>query len=437
LPQFVKAHSICKRGVSFQAADNFQDLYFVMEYPKIRAVEAFPVEQQNQTLICLRDPSGLAPEPIMLGMGAYFIVTLCDGRMSVKDIQAAFAKRFGEMIPLEKLDELIEALDRAYFLDSPAFHERERRVREEFLASPDRPAALAGLCYEKDPAKLRLELAAFFDPPEGPGRVPTRKNSTSLAGLIAPHIDPRRGAAAYAHAYHELMSHELPELVVILGTSHYGAGPELFSATRKNYATPFGAVETDGAFIDRLAARYDGDLFADEMLHRGEHSIEFQAVFLAYALGIRGYQVVPILVSSFHELVASGVSPVRDSRVGSFIAAMRAELDAENRRVLILAGVDFAHVGKKFGDEFAADRAVAERVQREDLGLIENIKRGDPDGFFADILKDRDARRICGLSPMYTQLELLRGRRARLLKYGIAMEPQSESAVSFASLAID
>jgi hypothetical protein len=52
-------------------------------------------------------------------------------------------------------------------------------------------------------------------------------------------------------------------------------------------------------------------------------------------------------------------------------------------------------------------------------------------------VKDRDARRICGLAPMYTQLELLRGRSARLLKYGIAMEPQSESAVSFASLAFD
>ena len=72
-----------------------------MENPKIRAVEAFPVEQQDQTLICLRDPSGLAPEPIMLGMGAYFIVTLFDGRMSLKDIQLAFSKRFGEMIPLE------------------------------------------------------------------------------------------------------------------------------------------------------------------------------------------------------------------------------------------------------------------------------------------------------------------------------------------------
>jgi hypothetical protein len=310
-------------------------------------------------------------------------------------------------------------------------------VREEFLASPERPAALAGLCYEKDPARLRLELARFFDPPDGPGRAPTVTKPHRLAGLIAPHIDPRRGAAAYAHAYYELMSHEPPELVVILGTSHYGGGPELFTATRKNYATPLGAVETDRGFIDRLAARYDGDLFADEELHRGEHSIEFQALFLAYALGARGYQIVPVLVSSFHEMVASGLEPARDPRVASFIDALRSELETERRRVLVLAGVDFAHVGKKFGDVFSADRVVAQRVEREDLELIEHIKRGDPAGFFADIVKDRDARRICGLAPMYTQLELLRGRSARLLKYGIAMEPQSESAVSFASLAID
>ncbi len=408
-----------------------------MTTPLIRSVEAFPVDQQDQTFICLRDPSGLAPEPILLGMGAYFIVTLFDGKTSLPQIQTAFAERFREPVSIEKIEELIAALDAAYFLDSPAFAERQRKIRDEFLSSPERPAALAGLCYEKDPARLRLELASFFDPPDGPGRAPSAKKAAPLYGLIAPHIDPRRGAGAYAHAYYELMSHEPPELIVILGTSHYGAGPELFTATRKNYATPLGAVETDRDFVDRIAARYQGDLFADEMLHRNEHSIEFQILFLAYALGARGYQVVPILVSSFHEMVAHGIVPGSDSRVKSFLDALRAELAAESRRVLILAGVDFAHVGRKFGDSFVADTDVAARVQREDLELIGNIERGDPEGFFADVLKDRDARRICGLSPMYTQLELLSGHRARLLKYGIAMEPQTESAVSFASLAID
>lgn len=389
-------------------------------------------------MICLRDPTGLAPDPIVLGMGAYFLITMFDGSHDLRDIQSAFASRFGEILPMDRLNELIDALDRAYYLDSPAFKERNRQVQEEFLAGTDRPAALAGLCYATNPAALRDELGAFFDPPEGPGRAPRRNPGKRLAGLIAPHIDPRRGAAAYAHAYAELMAHEPPELVVILGTSHYGMGPELFSATRKSYLTPLGAVRTDSEFVDRLAARYTGgDLFADELLHRSEHSIEFQALFLSYALGIHGYQIVPILVSSFHEMVAAGRTPGDDARVRSFLDSIGALLAEEKRNVLVLAGVDFAHVGKKFGDSFAADETVAARVRNEDAALIENIKRGDPGGFFGDIAKDRDARKICGLAPMYTQLEILRGHPARLLKYGIAMEPQTESCVSFASLAID
>ena len=268
-----------------------------------------------------------------------------------------------------------------------------------------------------------------------------RRRRRGLAGLIAPHIDPRRGAAAYAWAYNELRRHQRPELIVILGTSHYGAGPELFSATRKDYLTPLGAVPTDRAFVERLAARYagsrGGDLFADEMLHRNEHSIEFQALFLAWALGVDGYQVVPILVSSFHQMVREGESPARNARVARFLDALREELAAERRRVLILAGVDFAHVGRKFGDSFGVDDGVTERVRREDLALIETIKAGDPGGFFADIAREGDQRKICGLAPMYTQLELLSGRRARLLHYDIALEPQTESLVSFASLAID
>jgi AmmeMemoRadiSam system protein B len=419
-----------------------------MDKPIIRPVEAFPMEQQDQTLICLRDPSGLAPEPIILGMGAYFLVTLFDGTNSTLDLQGAFNRRFGEIIPSEKIRELIAALDRAWFLDSPAFAERMRGMREEFRQSPSRAPAFAGLCYETEPSRLRAEIESFFERPQAPGRdalaaaaARSTAQAPSLAGLIAPHIDPRRGAAAYAWAYNELRRRERPELIVIVGTSHYGAGPELFSATRKDYVTPLGTVPTDSALVERLAARYadsrGGDLFADEMLHRNEHSIEFQALFLAWALGVQGYQVAPILVSSFHRMVGAGERPAGDARVARFLDALREELAAERRRVLILAGVDFAHVGRKFGDPFGLDDGVAARVRREDLALIETIKGGDPGGFFADIARDGDQRKICGLAPMYTQLELLSGRRARLLHYDIALEPQTDSLVSFASLAID
>src|SRR5579862_2535296 len=99
-----------------------------MDKPRVRAVEAFPIEQNNQNYICLRDPTGLAPEPILLGMGAYFLVTLFDGRNDHSEILSAFTKRFGENLPAEKLNDLIGALDKAYFLDSPHFAQRVRRV---------------------------------------------------------------------------------------------------------------------------------------------------------------------------------------------------------------------------------------------------------------------------------------------------------------------
>jgi len=414
-----------------------------MDKPRIRSIEAFPIEHQNQTLICLRDPTGLAPEPIVLGMGAYFLATLFDGTNSLTDLQAAFTRRFGDIIASEKIRELITALDQAYYLDSPAFAERLRGVRDEFQQSPVRAAALAGLCYETDPARLRAEIESFFERPDRPGRAALAAGAPAkpLTGLIAPHIDPRRGAAAYAWAYGELRRHERPELIVILGTAHYGCGPELFSATRKDYLTPLGAVRTDSDFVERLAATYaelkGGRLFADELLHRNEHSIEFQALFLAWALGVEGYQVVPILVSSFHEMVLTGTAPAEDPRVARFLDALGEQLEAERRRVLIVAGVDFAHVGRKFGDPFGVEDGTAERVRREDLALIEKIKLGDPGVFFNDIARDRDARKICGLAPMYTQLALLRGHRARMLHYDIALEPQTDSLVSFASLAIE
>ncbi|HKV54146.1 MAG TPA: AmmeMemoRadiSam system protein B [Candidatus Binataceae bacterium] len=410
-----------------------------MDKPKIRPVEAFPVEQQGQTFVLLRDASGIAPEPIMIGMGAYFLVTQMDGSNAQLDLQAAFTRRFGDILPSEQLHQLIEALDKAYFLESPRFLERLRTVVEEFRGAPERPAALAGLAYEKDPVQLRQEIAGYFRRPGAPGEIPSpRSDGAALSGLISPHIDPRRGGAAYAHAYGELLTRERPDLVVILGTSHFGMGAQFFTATRKDYATPLGVVRTDREFIERVAARCpEGDLFEQELLHRNEHSIEFQALFLAWALGTSGYQIVPILVGSFHEMVHSGETPAFHPRVGGFIEALRAELANETRRVLIIAGVDFAHVGRKFGDTFSVDDKIAQWVKSEDLALIENIKRGDPQGFFADIVKDRDARKICGLSPMYTQLELLRDHPARLLMHDIAMEPQTHSAVSFASLAIE
>ncbi|MBF6567625.1 MAG: AmmeMemoRadiSam system protein B [Candidatus Binataceae bacterium] len=410
----------------------------MVEKPRIRAVEAFPLEHNGQQLICLRDPGGTAPEPIMVGAGAYFLITRFDGAHDIAALQAAFARQFGEQVTAAQVRELITALDQGYFLESRRYAARVREIRAQFAASPERPAAHAGLCYADQPEKLRAEMDRFFIKAGCALESIKVRNGKPLAGLVAPHIDPPRGGLAYAHAYAELAAHERPELVIILGTSHYGAGPELFTATRKDYATPLGAVTTDREFVDRLARRYrEGKLFGDELLHRNEHSIEFQALFLAHTIGVQNYQVVPVLVSSFHQMVLSGKSPALDRRVGDFLEALTALIAGERRRVAIIAGVDFAHIGRKFGDDFGVDSRKRKELHAADHRLIGHLEGGDAEGFFGEIAHERDRWRVCGVAPLYTQLALLKGHRGRLLNYDVAMEPATESAVSFASLAIE
>lgn len=408
-----------------------------MTHPKIRSVEALSVEIDGQPLVYLRDPLGYAAQSLLLPLPAFFIVSLFDGRRSLLDVQEAFARRFGEPLPSEALSDLVAELDTHYYLEGARFATLEREVRARFAALSTRPLAHVGTCYSKEHDQLRAELDGFFTHPSGPGLPQDRRGGTALRAIIAPHIDLRVGGPCYAWAYREVVERCDAEIFVLLGTSH-APGSHPFIVTRKDFETPIGTVRTDGAFIDRLQHAYGGELFRDEILHRNEHSLEFQALFLQHVLGARRtFRIVPILVGSFHHMVAERRQPLEDPAIGDFVDALRRVLAEEARPVCLVAGVDFAHVGRKFGDAEGLDPDFLRWVDAEDRSLLSPLEQGDAAGFFDAIAKDGDRRRICGLSPMYTLLATLGGGRGRLLRYDRSDDPQTQSAVSFASLAFD
>jgi AmmeMemoRadiSam system protein B len=293
----------------------------------------------------------------------------------------------------------------------------ERETRECFARAPTRRLAHVGTCYSADHDQLRAELDGFFTHPSGPGLPESRGGGSRLRAIIAPHIDLRVGGPCYAWAYREVAERSDAELFVLLGTSH-APGSHPFIVTRKAFETPIGTVHTDTAFIDRLQLEYGGELFRDEILHRHEHSLEFQALFLQHVLGAhRAFRIVPILVGSFHELIAARRQPLEDPAIGSFVEALRKVLAQESRPVCLVAGVDFAHVGRKFGDAEGLDPAFLGQVDADDRALFSPLERTDAAGFFDAVARDGDRRRICGLSPMYTLLATLGEARGRLLRY--------------------
>jgi AmmeMemoRadiSam system protein B len=398
-----------------------------MPLPKLRAIEAFPVDVEAKPLVCLQDPLRYATAPLLVPYPAYFILTLLDGTRSAADVERAFTRQYGTRLDGGELRQLLATLDEHHFLDSQRFAIRRAEIDAAFHAAALRAPAHAGTSYPDDPAALRGHLDAFF------AGVPSPPRSAPLAGLVAPHIDLRVGGRAYGHAYAALAAAPA-ERYVILGTSH-ASGSTRFTATRKDFATPVAPVATDRAFLDRLAARAPEDLYRDELLHRTEHAIEFQVVMLQHVLaGTRPFTIVPILVTSFHDLIVRGIAPADDPRVAGFVAALHATLAEDDVPTAVVAGVDFAHVGAKFGDHEGLTPELLALTEAKDRRLIGALEAADPDAFFREIAADADRTRICGAAPLMTFLELLRGIPGRLLCYDASLDDGTRSAVTFASL---
>jgi hypothetical protein len=265
------------------------------DYPKLRAVDAIPA--QNNT-ICLRDPLGFTDKILVLSPELFFIVSLFDGEHSILDIQTAYTRRFGDLLFSDKVREIIGQLDSSLFLDNSHFQKVRDKVIEEFKKESVRPNSHAGISYKKDRNGLLEQLEGLFTSPEGPGLLENGAPTGRLRGLIAPHIDIRRGGICYALSYAELYRESGATTFVILGISHVQTRKR-FVLTSKDFDTPIGKMPTDRDFVEKLSSKCTIDFFEDELVHKSEHSVEFQAIFLRYLFQNNdAYRIVPILCSS-------------------------------------------------------------------------------------------------------------------------------------------
>jgi AmmeMemoRadiSam system protein B len=401
--------------------------------PRLRHVEAFPVEHEGQRFLALRDPAGYTESVVMVPMALLEVVSLFDGAHDIADIQAAVMRQRGELIDSAQIGELAAALDQHGFLETAAFVERRARIDGEFLALPRRPASHAGGAYPDDAAALRAMMDGFFEQPNGPGAVDGRTPAAPrVTALIAPHIDFHRGGPAYAWGYRDLAERCDADLFVIFGTCHAGMA-DPFALTRKDYDTPLGPAPVDRDFVESLAKRSGQDCFASELSHRREHSVEFQAVFLRYLFGgRRDVTVVPVLTSFVHEALVRGTRPEDDPRVVRFLDALADTVAASRRRVAFVAGADLAHVGPRFGDPEPVSPEQMARIAAEDRAMLAAVEAGDAGAFFDNAARDGDSRRVCGLSPIWTLLRANGGAVGTLRQYG--QWPDPEAVVTYASV---
>lgn len=403
--------------------------------PVLRGLAPTPIRHDGRAMLLLRDPSGVSDTELVVSHAAVAVLRLFDGEHTIADIQDTILKEHGTQLEYAQVEALVRQFDEAGFLEGPTFEARRNDALAAYRTAPHRPFVHSGVSYPSEPDALRVWFDALNTVPEGKPR-----DGARLCGAAAPHIDLAFGGASNACAHRLLAtSAAQADTMLILGTGHQ-AIDDPFTLTRVPYATPLGDVPNDLELIDALAHRIGPErAFRGELLHREEHSIEFQAVFVALQNQARArpLAIVPVLVGSFHEFIERERDPLEDDRIATFVGAVRDEAARLGRRMLVVSSIDLAHIGPRYGDPSGLDADGAHDVEVADRELLEFAARGDAAGFFAHNAECGDARRICGFSALYTQLRILRQARGTLLRYDQTTFPGSQDTVSHCSMVFE
>jgi AmmeMemoRadiSam system protein B len=374
----------------------------------------------------LYDPRRIAGPPIPVSAIELEAVNLFNGQFTIAEIHATLRIQFGAGTPSpHALAAFADRLDRELYLDGLAFR--------DYLAGPIRRPSCVG-CYPLDPGAIHARMDRLFTAPGGPGRPgPARTDGSRLRAILAPHMDYDRGNVTYGHAFKTLAERTDARLFFIVGTSHYS--PARFSLTRMNFVTPLGLVETDRAAVDRIAAACGAEVYEDPFAHLPEHSIELEIVVLQHLFADRPFRIVPLLVGSFSDCVASQTPPDQVESIRRMAAALRDAEAAAGEPVCYIVSGDLAHVGPKFGDPEPVGEPFLTESRRKDDAILQTLKSADASRYFRLIAAEEDARRICGLPPTSVALLAARPGWGEVLHYQQYVHPQGHESVSFAAAA--
>ncbi|MBM3133095.1 MAG: AmmeMemoRadiSam system protein B [Chloroflexi bacterium] len=379
--------------------------------PKLRPLQAHLIQHQGKPYVVLGDPLKLAAETVAVPQQLVPLLELCDGTRDLAGLGIGFELRTGIRLHPSMVEEVISKLDAALLLESPRFAQARESLLCEFQNAPARPPALAGGGYPANPDELSALLKRHLD---AVGQ--SADDTDSLTGLVSPHIDYHRGGAIYAGVWSKAIRvAQEAELAIVFGTNHMG-GYNLFALTHQNYSTPWGVLPTARDIVDQIdRALGQGISFEDELFHRNEHSIELALVWLHHLLGNRRCEIVPILCGSFERFIAGNAAPGHDREISVVLECLREAM--KSRRTLVVAAADLAHMGPAFGDSLPIDEIGRAKITAADDELMKAMCASDAEGFFTQIKRERDRRRICGMAPIYMTLRLLSDARGEVTGY--------------------
>ncbi|MEM1618211.1 MAG: AmmeMemoRadiSam system protein B [Desulfurococcaceae archaeon] len=277
-----------------------------------------------------------------------------------------------------------------------------------------RKPVVAGYFYPSNRDRLVEIIEWSFKHRIGPGSMPKlslARDKTTI-GYVVPHAGYMYSGPVAAHAYYDMVTHGVPETIVIIGTNHTGYGKPVSVYPGGVWETPLGSIKVDeelGKKVVEASELADLDTYA----HLEEHSIEVQLPFLQYIYKDKQFQILPIVMGIHSPEVARDLAK-------ALISATR-EL---SRDTVFLASSDFNHYEPH---DVTVDK---------DMDAINRILNLDLEGFYNTMIQ-RDIS-ICGPGGIMVLMEIARimGGKAILLKHATSGDVQGgkSAVVGYASI---
>jgi len=398
--------------------------------PALRAdIDLVTARLEGRDVILVRDTLGIVPPNAALSGEVAPYLPLFNGSSTIVDLQTVMMRRHGgSLVFRSDAERIVAELSRLGVLQTEAVLREKEKIVREFTESPEREAILAGSSYPADPGTLSALLDRILAHPASPAD-PLPAPPCALA---APHIDLRVSERTYAAAYRAIRGLS-PSAILLLGTGH-ALGESRYSVSGKTFKTPLGRVPADREAAARIRAAAGGALAPDDFVHRNEHSLEFQLLFLQRLFPMTEVPVLPVLCGQMEDLFGALRSPLEAPGIASFVEAVAAWLSEPPEGKLVVAGVDLSHVGPKFGD-LHTGRELEPAFRAYDREVLDALAAGDASAFFLAGARTRNRHRICGFSALWTLLAVLPGVRGTVLDYDAWHEEPTRSAVSFAAVA--
>jgi AmmeMemoRadiSam system protein B len=349
-------------------------------------------------------------------------------------VAEALVRLSGDIRMGQVVDHLFDTLSEAGFLEDDVFAGLKDERTRAFADAAQRVPAHAGSAYPVEVQALREVMARYAGANDVDGvPVGAARPPGALIGIAAPHVSPEGGWRSYQAAYRALGPEAAERTFVIVGTSHYGE-PDAFGLTRKPFLTPFGEATVAHRLVDELVERGGPAVRVEDYCHSIEHSIEFQVVFLQHLFG-SGVRILPVLCGPYARSTREGGLPEDDPGVARFLSALGEIAQREGRELIWVLGVDMAHMGRRYGDAFAAraEEGVMLDVAERDRARFERIAAGDAAGFWSLVQEKGDELKWCGASPLYTFLRAVGPASAHVARYE-QWNIDDGSVVSFAAL---